>query len=45
MKEGRDITRIAALIGDPVLANMLTALMGGKALTATELATEAGITP
>ncbi|MBW4710664.1 winged helix-turn-helix domain-containing protein [Roseobacter sp. YSTF-M11] len=44
MKEGPDIARIAALIGDPARANMLTALMTGKALTATELATEAGIT-
>ena len=45
MKDGPDIARIAALIGDPARANMLTALMSGKALTATELAGEAGITP
>jgi len=45
MKEGPDIARIAALIGDPARANMLAALMGGKALTATELAREAGVTP
>jgi DNA-binding transcriptional ArsR family regulator len=44
MKEGPDIARTAALIGDPARANMLTALMTGKALTATELASEAGIT-
>ncbi len=44
MKEGPDIARLAALIGDPGRANMLTALMTGKALTATELATEAGVT-
>ena len=44
MKEGPDISRIAALIGDPAPANMLTALMSGKALTATELSQEAGIT-
>ncbi len=44
MKEGPDIARIAALIGDPARANMLTALMSGKALTATELAHEAGVT-
>jgi DNA-binding transcriptional ArsR family regulator len=43
MKEGPDIARIAALIGDPGRANMLTALMAGRALTATELAAEAGI--
>ncbi|MBP6678631.1 MAG: winged helix-turn-helix transcriptional regulator, partial [Paracoccus sp.] len=44
MKDGPDIARIAALIGDPARANMLTALMGGHALTASELAHEAGIT-
>ncbi len=44
MKEGPDIARIAALIGDPARANMLSALMSGKALTATELAREAGVT-
>ena len=44
MKEGPDITHAAALIGDPARANMLTALMSGKALTVTELAGEAGVT-
>ncbi|MEL6999533.1 MAG: helix-turn-helix transcriptional regulator [Pseudomonadota bacterium] len=44
MKDGPDIARIASLIGDPARANMLSALMGGKALTATELASEAGVT-
>ncbi|MEH6648227.1 ArsR/SmtB family transcription factor [Sulfitobacter sp.] len=44
MKEGLDIARIAALIGDPARANILSALMSGKALTATELAYEAGVT-
>ena len=44
MKDGPDIARIASLIGDPARASMLTALMGGKALTATELSQEAGIT-
>ncbi len=44
MKEGPDIARIAALIGDPSRANILTALMSGKAVTATELAQEAGVT-
>ncbi len=39
-----DISIIANLIGDPTRASMLTALMGGKALTATELALEADIT-
>lgn len=44
VKEGPDISRVAALIGDPARANILTALMTGKALTATELAGEAGVT-
>ncbi len=44
MKYGPDIAQIAALIGDPARANILTALMGGQALTATELAAEAGVT-
>ena len=35
---------LGALIGDPARANILTALMGGKALTATELSAEAGVT-
>lgn len=39
-----DISFIASLIGDSTRARMLTALMGGKALTATELALEADIT-
>ena len=38
MHEGPDIARIASLVGDPARANMLTALVGGTALTATELA-------
>ncbi|PZQ64979.1 MAG: transcriptional regulator [Phenylobacterium zucineum] len=45
MKLGPDITRIAALMGEPARANMLSALMGGQALTAGELAREAGVTP
>ncbi|MEL6679597.1 MAG: winged helix-turn-helix domain-containing protein, partial [Pseudomonadota bacterium] len=44
MKEGPDIAHLAALIGDPARANMLTALMSGKALTVSELAEEAGVT-
>jgi DNA-binding transcriptional ArsR family regulator len=44
MKEGPDIARIGMLIGDPARANMLTALLGGQALTATELSQTAGIT-
>jgi DNA-binding transcriptional ArsR family regulator len=44
MAEGPDIARIASLIGDPARSNMLLALLGGKALTATELAGAAGVT-
>jgi DNA-binding transcriptional ArsR family regulator len=45
MKAGPDIAMVAALVGDPARANMLTALMSGRALTATELAHQAGVTP
>jgi DNA-binding transcriptional ArsR family regulator len=45
MKLGPDIALVASLVGDPARANMLTALMSGQALTATELAQEAGVTP
>ncbi|MCF6221423.1 MAG: winged helix-turn-helix domain-containing protein [Robiginitomaculum sp.] len=44
MKYGPDISRIAALVGDPSRANILTALMDGRALTATELSLSANIT-
>ena len=45
MKAGPDIALVASLVGDPARANMLTALMTGRALTASELAHQAGITP
>ena len=45
MKAGPDIAMVASLVGDPARANMLTALMTGRALTASELAHQAGITP
>jgi DNA-binding transcriptional ArsR family regulator len=45
MKDGPDITIIAAMIGDPARANMLMALMSGLSLTAAELAREASVTP
>jgi DNA-binding transcriptional ArsR family regulator len=45
MKAGPDIAMIAALVGDPARSNMLMALMTGRALTASELAHQAGITP
>ena len=44
MKEGPNIARIAALLGDRARADALTALMMGRALTATELAAIAGVT-
>ena len=44
MKDGPNIARIAGLIGEPARAEMLTALLGGRALTATELAAAAGVT-
>ncbi|WP_284179800.1 winged helix-turn-helix domain-containing protein [Rhabdaerophilum sp. SD176] len=45
MKNGPDIAALASLIGDPARANILAALMGGRALTAGECAAEAGISP
>jgi DNA-binding transcriptional ArsR family regulator len=45
MKAGPDIAIVATLVGDPARASILTALMTGRALTASELAQEAGITP
>src|SRR5258708_9127367 len=44
MKDGANIARIASLLGDPARADVLTALMTDRALTATELATIAGVT-
>jgi len=44
MKDGPNIVGIAALIGDPARAEILTALTAGRALTATELAGVAGVT-
>jgi len=44
MTDAPDIARIAALLGDPARASMLTALLGGQARTAGELAREAGVT-
>lgn len=43
MKYGPDIAYVAATIGDPARANMLSALIEGRALTASELAQQAGI--
>lgn len=44
MKDGPNIVGIAALIGDHARADVLTALMAGRALTATELTDVAGVT-
>ncbi len=43
MQHGPGIAHLAAAIGDPARANMLTALAGGSALTPSELALEAGV--
>lgn len=45
MTDGPYIAETAALIGDPARANMLTALLGGRAMTATELGLEAHVAP
>ena len=45
MKESVQISEIAALVGDPARAHMLSALMDGRALTAGELAYAAGVSP
>ena len=44
MPDGPRIARVAALIGEPARAEMLTALLADRALTATELAQHAGVT-
>ena len=44
MKDGPHIATVAALIGDRARSEILTALLGGQALTATELAGVADIT-
>src|SRR5262245_14709454 len=45
MITGPIIAEIAALVGDPARATMLAALVDGRALTASELASAAAITP
>lgn len=45
MKESVQISEVAALVGDPARANILSALMDGRALTAGELAFAAGVSP
>jgi DNA-binding transcriptional ArsR family regulator len=45
MSEALDMATIAALIGDPARANILCALLDGRALTAGELAYAAHVSP
>jgi DNA-binding transcriptional ArsR family regulator len=44
MRDGPNIARVAALIGDHARAEILSVLMADRALTATELANHAGVT-
>src|ERR1700712_5446096 len=44
MSDGPNIARVAGLVGDPARAEILTALLADRALTATELAAVAGLT-
>jgi DNA-binding transcriptional ArsR family regulator len=45
MPDAPQIAEVAALVGDPARANILVALLGGRALTATELSHAAGVSP
>ena len=45
MTDGPYIAEVASLIGDPARANMLAALLSGRAMTATELGIEANVAP
>src|SRR5260370_34693409 len=45
MSEVLDLAAIAALVGDPARANILCALLDGRALTAGELAYAAHVSP
>ena len=45
MTDGPYIAEAAALMGDPARANMLAALLGGRAMTAAELGLEAHVAP
>jgi DNA-binding transcriptional ArsR family regulator len=45
MISGVSMAEIGALVGDPARANMLTALLSGQALSASDLAWHAGVTP
>ncbi len=45
MSSGPALSEVGALVGDPGRANILSALIDGRALTATELAWTAGVAP
>jgi len=45
MSSAPQMAEVAALVGDPARANILCALLDGRALTATELAFAAGVSP
>ncbi|HVU29143.1 MAG TPA: helix-turn-helix transcriptional regulator [Sphingomicrobium sp.] len=45
MTDGPYIAEAASLIGDPARSNILAALVGGRAMTATELGLAAGVAP
>ncbi|MBA3668364.1 MAG: winged helix-turn-helix transcriptional regulator [Sphingomonas sp.] len=45
MFDGPRIAQLASLIGDPARANIISSLMDGRALTASELASVAGVGP
>ncbi|MBE7200677.1 MAG: winged helix-turn-helix transcriptional regulator [Parafilimonas terrae] len=45
MSSGPALSEVGALVGDPGRANILSALIDGRALTATELARTAGVAP
>lgn len=45
MAEQPDIATIASLVGEPSRASILIALMGGRAMTASELSLEADVSP
>ena len=45
MDKGLKLAHVAALVGDPARATMLSALMDGRALTASELAYHSGLAP
>src|SRR5947207_5820308 len=45
MFDSSTLARVGAMVGDPGRARMLAALLDGRALTASELAGQAGVSP